>query len=299
MFVLCEDIFANIRVVTASSTNRHANVVGMDNGTISQPVSIDGDTILTGGQSFVCRPLREVFGRDATMCAVEQSDSVCGGAGLVPMYYDMAMAFVLVVIYSRMVYHYKQLMSTVFKAKFYSYTARMISESLDVGIVKLTDTASLLLVLSMILALTSTARYYGVSGLPDILCAHFMPVVAVVMVVVILWRKMLISVISSFSRAKTFFEAYRFNQRLTFSFWGLIMAPLVLLTAFLPKELFGVVHYVVAAVFVLMAIHYLVEVTKLFIRVRVSFLQYILYLCMVELLPISFIITVVQKIGLF
>ncbi|MDE6183573.1 MAG: DUF4271 domain-containing protein, partial [Rikenellaceae bacterium] len=78
-----------------------------------------------------------------------------------------------------------------------------------------------------------------------------------------------------------------------------IMAPLVLLTAFLPKELFGVVHYVVAAVFVLMAIHYLVEVTKLFIRVRVSFLQYILYLCMVELLPISFIITVVQKIGLF
>ncbi len=264
-----------------------------------QPVSIEGDTLLTGGQSFAYRPMHEVFGRDVSRVVTVPTERGCDGSGLVPMCYDIAMAFVIVIIYSRMIYYYKQLMPTVFKAKFYSYTARMISESLDVGLVKLTDTASLLLTLSVVLALTSAARYYGVRGLPDMMCAHFMPVVALVTVAVVLWRKMLVSVISSFSRAKTFFEAYRFNQRLTFSFWGLIMAPLVLVTAFLPKELFDIAHYAVAGAFMLMATHYLVEVTKLFIRVRVSFLQYILYLCMVELLPISFIITVVQKSGLF
>ena len=92
-----------------------------------------------------------------------------------------------------------------------------------------------------------------------------------------------------------FFEALRLNDRFTFSFWGLVITPLVAVTAFVPNEMFIVLRYALIALFSLMVLHYTVELTKLFIRWRVSFLQYILYLCMVELLPISFIVTVIQK----
>ena len=209
--------------------------------------------------------------------------------------YDIVAAMVLMVLYTRMLYLYKHLIPSVFKAKFYSYTARVLTESFDVNIVKLTNMSSWLLGLSTAIALCALAGSYGIGGERYGLSDHMMPIALAAVAIVALWRKIVVGIVRGASMSYMFFEALRLNDRFTFSFWGLVITPLVAVTAFVSNEMFIVLRYAVIALFVLMVLHYTVELTKLFIRWRVSFLQYILYLCMVELLPISFIVTVIQK----
>lgn len=262
---------------------------------VCYPVSAEDAEVLAGKSVPSVVGLNDVFGETAVTVPFEPRAAE-PHRPVAPPVYDIVAAMVITVLYARMLYLYKSLIPSVFKAKFYSYTARVLAESLDVNIIKLTDMSSLLLVLSLAPALCAIAGAYGIGGDRYGVADHIMPIALAAVVLVALWRKTVVGIVRGASKSYMFFEALRLNDRLTFCFWGLVITPLVAMTAFVPQEMFTVSRYAVTAALVLMALHHTIELTKLFIRWRVSFLQYILYLCMVELLPISFIVTVIRKL---
>ncbi|MDE6482715.1 MAG: DUF4271 domain-containing protein [Rikenellaceae bacterium] len=258
------------------------------------PVSSEDHGFLSERSVPVAAELTDVLG-DAAVTVSFVPREAGPAMPVAPPVYDIVVAMTLIVLYTRMLYLYKPLLPSVFKAKFYSYTARVLAESLDVNIIKLTDMSSALLILSLAPALCAIAGSYGLGGESYGVSDHIMPIALGAVVLVALWRRLVTGIVRGASKSYLFFEALRLNDKLTFCFWGLVITPITALTAFVPHDMFMVLRYAIMAALVLMVLHHTIELTKLFIRWRVSFLQYILYLCMVELLPISFIITVIQK----
>ena len=263
--------------------------------TVRYPVSAEDYEALSGRSVPIAAELDDVLGEAAVTVPFEPREAE-PRMPVAPPVYDIVVAMTIMVLYTRMLYLYKPLLPSVFKAKFYSYTARVLAESLDVNIIKLTDMSSLLLVLSLAPALCAIAGSYGLGGERYGVSDHIMPIALAAVAIVALWRKLVVGIVRGASKSYMFFEALRLNDKLTFCFLGLIVTPVVAVTAFVPHDMFMVLRYAIMAALVLMVLHHTIELTKLFIRWRVSFLQYILYLCMVELLPISFIITVIQKL---
>jgi len=288
---LQQDIAAHADTTTHTSHTEAPDtiVIGM-----RYPVSAEDDEALSERSVPVAAELTDALGE--TVVTVPSGPRAAETArSMAPPIYDIVAAMTLTMLYARMLYLYKPLLPSVFKAKFYSYTARVLAESLDVNIIKLADMSSSLLVLSLATALCAIERSYGLWSGNYGVSAHLMPMTLAAVTIVVLWRKSVISIVRGASKSHMFFEALRLNDKLTFCFWGLVMPPLIALTAFVPNDMFMTLRYVIMAALVLMVLHHTIELTKLFIRWRVSFLQYILYLCTVELLPISFIVTVIQK----
>lgn len=260
------------------------------------PVSVEADTF-----HYSITPkevsIKEFFGEEAVVVEYPTNQSVTDRAELVPLGYDIAAVIIMFVVYMIMLARYKHLIPTVIKAKFYGYTTRMLLESLDVNIVKLTGLSIFLLLMSLSMALSVIVRTYDLVAMPDAVSEHLLPLSMGVVLLVTLWRRLIVRIIRSFSRAKGFFEMLDFSERLTFAFWGFWMAPVVVACVFASSDFHSVERYLIMGTVAAMVLHHIIELTKLFIRQRVSFLQYILYLCTVELLPISFIVTVLQKLG--
>lgn len=140
---------------------------------------------------------------------------------------------------------------------------------------------------------------YGVEGwLPrqipfatDLVCLAVLLAAAAVAV----YRKIVTRIIGGVIRNDLFFEKLRFTIRIFSSFIYILLTPLFLVVALtegpgIDRLLHGTAVFA-AALYLL----YLAKSYRFFVARDVSILQWILYLCAVELFPISFFVLVVAR----
>ena len=140
---------------------------------------------------------------------------------------------------------------------------------------------------------------YGVEGwLPrqipfatDLACLAVLFAAAAVAV----YRKIVTRIIGGVIRNDLFFEKLRFTIRIFSSFIYILLTPLFLVVALtegpgIDRLLHGTAVFA-AALYLL----YLAKSYRFFVARDVSILQWILYLCAVELFPISFFVLVVAR----
>lgn len=258
------------------------------------------DSLLTVRSSSDTVSLFDIMGPHATLLTTERGSAMAKkSTNYLQNAYDIIMILVIVVIYTRLIYLHKNLIPTIFKAEFYSYSATTLMDSFDVNVTKFIKWANVMFILSVSLFVYSLC-IDTFSDAPAIVRSNLLPGVALLMLMYILWRKTTNAIIRNISGNSPFFDKIEFNNSLTFSFWAIIFTPLVLASAFAPSPLFYSLRYIMIAVLSIAVLQHTVELFRLFLKQKVSFIQYILYFCTVELLPISFVIVLTyKKISLF
>lgn len=140
--------------------------------------------------------------------------------------------------------------------------------------------------------LTGLADRYGLARLlPDaspLVCHGFVVAVLVAVYVVSAYKKLLSRMIGAVVQNPQFFKEYAFLSRLSGAAAALIMTPLFLMLAFASDREFRTLFWIAAGVFLLLTGVFLSKSYRFFVERNISILQWILYLCAVEIFPVSF-----------
>ena len=204
--------------------------------------------------------------------------------------YDTSIALVILVLYAFILTVYRNVIPVIFNAWFYRYSANKIMESLDINIDRVFTLSNILFLFSLSAFLSSLVKYWFFEQLPEGVGSHLFSLILGIVILLILYRIMMQYIVRYLSGSEVFFAKLRFYNRLTFTFGALVFTPLVLLCCFVPSGVFIYFKYVVIVAFLLLFVQYAVQQCRLFVEEKVSFLQYILYFCTVEIIPVSFIL---------
>ncbi len=199
-------------------------------------------------------------------------------------------AIVLFLFYCLMVRRYGYIIPVLFKSVFYKRSSMKLKDSLDVNISDMLTLGTLLFLLCLsVIVYTALGNMGGFDHSP-LLALWFIPGMLVALGGVCLFRALFHVTAGWLGNKKTFLHEIRFYNKIRFTFWSVWLTPLVLLCCFTPPHLFQYTIYIILFSLVILLIQHIIELYQLFIREKISFLQYILYFCTVELLPVSFLI---------
>lgn len=107
---------------------------------------------------------------------------------------------------------------------------------------------------------------------------------------VVLYRYLANLVIGGVTRNRQFFDRYRFMCRVFAALGGVLLTPLFLLCALYDGAGSQWIIYLMVAMIALIAGGYLGSSYRFFVTRNVSILQWILYLCTVEIFPLSLLL---------
>ena len=133
--------------------------------------------------------------------------------------------------------------------------------------------------------------------LPDVSWAGEAVVLAVVLAVtgVALFRYLLPKVVESVIADNLFFARLRFRNRVYSAFSNIVLTPLLLIVALADSSAIVRFMYVEAGALILLILLYLGQSYRFFMLRNVSILQWILYLCAVEIFPVSFFLLATMR----
>ncbi len=113
--------------------------------------------------------------------------------------------------------------------------------------------------------------------------------------VIALYQYLTVNIIGVVTLSKPFTTQLQLLKRTYFSLLVVITSPALLLFALCPYGTGGFWFLVVAAEATTVIILYLKEILNLFLSKKISILHWFLYLCIVEILPISFVCLLVAR----
>ncbi len=116
------------------------------------------------------------------------------------------------------------------------------------------------------------------------------PVILAAFAGVVLYRYLANLVIGGVTRNRQFFDRYRFMNRVFSAFGGVLLTPLFLLCALYDGEGARWIIYLMIGMIALIFGGYLGSSYRFFVVRNVSILQWILYLCTVEIFPLSLLL---------
>lgn len=105
-----------------------------------------------------------------------------------------------------------------------------------------------------------------------------------------IYKYLIIIIAQYFSDSKEFFASLEAINRHTITLWGVLLTPVAVASAIVNTN-----SHIAIWIYLCLWICYMWKIFKLFVSNGFGGLQWILYLCTVELLPVSFLVTLVVK----
>lgn len=105
-----------------------------------------------------------------------------------------------------------------------------------------------------------------------------------------IYKYLIIVIAQYFSDSKVFFASLEAINRHTITLWGVLIAPVAVASAIVNTD-----SHMAIWIYLCLWICYIWKIFKLFVSNGFGGLQWILYLCTVELLPVSFLVALVVK----
>ena len=112
---------------------------------------------------------------------------------------------------------------------------------------------------------------------------------------IVAYRRIVVRTVAALIRKEDFFREYRFETQIFLALACCLLTPPFLVIALSSESWARNLSYGVAALTVLFVLLYLVRSCRFFVERKVSILRWILYLCVVEIFPISFFILAVSR----
>ena len=114
------------------------------------------------------------------------------------------------------------------------------------------------------------------------------PTLLGVILSILLYRRIINAAISKLSMQRNLIAQIQLFNRIVFTFFSLIITPLIVFFGLTDMPLGSVELTVIVILLVILLLYYLVKSFSFFVERKISILQWFLYLCAVEIWPISF-----------
>ena len=234
--------------------------------------------------------VRELFGPQARLLHTSATANDGGEVNDLPQEIVLfGSTIVLFLLYCLLIRRYGYIVPLLFKSVLYKRSAMKLNDSLDVNISDMLALGTVLFLLCLsAMAYSVTLHLGGFENAPAA-ALWFMPGAMAALGGISLFRFLFHAAAGWLGGGRTFLHEIRFYNKIRFTFWAVWLTPLVLLCCFTPPNLFQYTIYIAAFGLGILLIQRIAELYQLFMKEKVSFLQYILYFCTVELLPVSFL----------
>ncbi len=123
------------------------------------------------------------------------------------------------------------------------------------------------------------------------------PAILVCVALVMLYRYLMNGVIGTLTQNPDFFACYRFMGRVWSALGSVSLVPLFLIAALYEAPAARGVLYLLLALLAVLLLGYLGNSLRFFVQRNVSILQWILYLCAVEIFPLSLLLFLFLRSG--
>ena len=121
------------------------------------------------------------------------------------------------------------------------------------------------------------------------------PIIMGLYVFVALFQYLVLTIIGAITVSNNFISALVSLKIMAFAIITIIAAPVTILYALSPPKEGGVLGGILILITVLSLIWFLIKTIELFISKKISILQWFLYLCCIEIFPISLIVAYIVK----
>lgn len=214
----------------------------------------------------------------------------------VPSFFNIATSFTIVFIYSYIVFRYSKILSSVFKFPFSKFSESNMEESTNVDMPKLLFAANIMFLISTVVLCANINRFGSVFTIDDFTMQFTTPIAILLVGFVVFYRFIMSWLMRWVTQDFDFFHDLRFKSRMILSFFSLIVSPVIMITIFSPDQIFGILKYLMIIILIIFTLFYIIRIYQLFNSKKVSLLQYILYFCAIDFIPISFIYTIAKRL---
>lgn len=118
---------------------------------------------------------------------------------------------------------------------------------------------------------------------------------AAALFVLTIYKRLLCKVIGAFSTDRYFAEDLHIMRRVFNAICSMLITPLIFAGSFTDERVSLVIYAIAAICLVISIFAYLIKMRKIFLVKKISSLQWFLYLCTVEILPLSFLLLLLLR----
>lgn len=206
------------------------------------------------------------------------------------------LAIIVVSLYSFTHYFYRKNVASILRAPFYSFAENNIIKSLDFNTGRLLTITNLFFFLTTIIAAINLWSQYLGEASRDIISNYISVIIIALVATVILYRAIISSLFKWYTCEIEFFSELKLRNKITSSFLAIIFTPIILLFTFARNIAPLATNIIIFSASFIAIILYIIRVTIYFKAKKVSFLELILYFCIVDLAPVSLFLGVMMRL---
>lgn len=247
----------------------------------SSVVNVDVASVLGGDASFISDNIFPVVNESVFGVGVSLS---C-----------MVLVVFIFLLYSLLLYRYGNLFGILWKNIAHKNSYNTIETSSDINIVDMFKFARITIFFTVTLSLYTVISFLLQAEIIRDVEIYIIPSLILILAVLLFYRFLIESVISYFSDGGCLIQKIRSLLFTNITFFAFVATPLVLVCGLSSFEMMQYAVYFLCFFILSVVFSELYVCFKLFIKEKVSFLQYILYFCIVEIVPSSFIVVYLYR----
>lgn len=248
------------------------------------------DTIITASQKDI------VLGSQAEICNTLHS----GSSVLVESYtfnevLNSVLILFVIAFISATIYRHKLIVRSILHFPFSKFSEGNLRDSSDMNVMKVLQRFTFIYFLSLLLGLFKIGEISFFNEKTNLLSKYGVAIFLCCVVLYYVYFYILNKVLEWYNAQNSFFKELWFEKNLICSFLGIITAPCIILSVFASQNILFYTKYVCIFVILISILYYFIKIYCFFKIKNVSFLQYILYFCIVDFVPVSLFYAIINK----
>lgn len=241
-------------------------------------------------------PKSIVLGNKAELCStLENNSNVYANSYILNETLTVVSLLFIVAFFCCTIYYNKSIVRSILNFPFSKFSEDNLRDSNDLKVIKVLQQFSLLYVLSLTLGFLKIGEVTYFSTKIEPLNKYGALIFIIYMLLYNIYVKTANSALEWYNFQNYFFREYWFEKNLICSFLGIIATPCVILCVFASSNVIFYTKYVFFFIAITSIGYYLIKTYRFFKLKNVSLLQYILYFCTVEFIPISLLYVVINR----
>ncbi len=205
---------------------------------------------------------------------------------------ELSIILLAAALYSLCFYRYRVVAGEIIKSIFYPNIAQRLASGKDINVTIYTRISSWLIITFIAIFVYGTFAKGAELGVGY---EMILPILFGTTLAYGLWRRIILLLIAYLGYDSSLRREVIFYDNLVKSAWMPLFGVLSLLTISDGQKSSIIVEYMGYITLCAMLLHQIITQNKIFKSKGLSFFQYILYLCSTELLPISFVTTIITR----
>lgn len=242
--------------------------------------------------------LNKVFGADAELSVVVTEkglDAMSTPTILFSEFFNALVVLGAIFFYCTVIYKHKTIISSILNFPFSKFAEGNLRESNDMNVSKVLSLSSLFFLLSLIIGFSKISEFNLITNKSDFVVNYGILISFISFSLTALFGLFIDKTINWYTNMTDLFDELYLEKVLSCSLCGIIVLPITLLTVYPPLATLEYTKYIFYFFIISSLIYYYVKVYSFFSFKKISLLQYILYFCIVDFVPISFFYVITNR----